>query len=436
MIYLGNGLYSDSGSSLAHYGVPGMKWDPKYRRTNVDWSNPASIAAYYARSSNGNQENEPPSRWDERNRNAAASRAARSVAGTVSNGYSSARNRMQIHSSPSANEIRGTRYINPRDVAIAKASSAVGSGVRTAFRDPRNNAAAINKSGVGSKKNLISENGRSNTVRPTLTRSGEKELTLRKQEVQRSGAHEVARRPEPKKPGVAGVNVNYPQAKDNPNRRIRAHESDKSDRGSAQSHERDYRDSQSRTVADSAYNKKHGTGSTPSDKHYYAPSTLTRTTNRLFDSGTKGKWTSGKSHSKWNANGKSGTGKKSGSKKGSNIVDDIKSGAKNAGKKIDAALDKVDKYSRMAKTAYGFEKYRVMNKKRFESKPYKGSDGKVHTDKSFKDLQDAYKRGDVSIKNVPGNVKRKAERAVVDAYVSGKKKINKAKKKFKNVLGD
>lgn len=48
MIYLGNGLYSDSGNSLAHYGVKNMKWDPSKRKTNIDWSNPEQVQGYYA----------------------------------------------------------------------------------------------------------------------------------------------------------------------------------------------------------------------------------------------------------------------------------------------------------------------------------------------------------------------------------------------------
>lgn len=49
MIYLGNGLYSDSGHSLMHYGVRGMRWTPSKRKTNVDWSDPEEVAAYYNR---------------------------------------------------------------------------------------------------------------------------------------------------------------------------------------------------------------------------------------------------------------------------------------------------------------------------------------------------------------------------------------------------
>lgn len=49
MIYLGNGLYSDSGHSLMHYGVKNMRWDPSKRKTNVDWSDPEEVAAYYNR---------------------------------------------------------------------------------------------------------------------------------------------------------------------------------------------------------------------------------------------------------------------------------------------------------------------------------------------------------------------------------------------------
>ena len=48
MIYLGNGLYSDSGHSLMHYGVKNMRWAREKRKTDIDWSNPTEVAAYYA----------------------------------------------------------------------------------------------------------------------------------------------------------------------------------------------------------------------------------------------------------------------------------------------------------------------------------------------------------------------------------------------------
>lgn len=48
MIYLGNGLYSDSGSSLAHYGVRGMRWASDKRKTSIDWSDPEEVQKYYA----------------------------------------------------------------------------------------------------------------------------------------------------------------------------------------------------------------------------------------------------------------------------------------------------------------------------------------------------------------------------------------------------
>lgn len=55
MIYIGNGMYSDSGNSLMHYGVKGMKKNPKYLKYGrwIDWSDPRQRESVYGNTNGG-----------------------------------------------------------------------------------------------------------------------------------------------------------------------------------------------------------------------------------------------------------------------------------------------------------------------------------------------------------------------------------------------
>lgn len=153
MIYLGNGLYSDSGHSLMHYGVRGMRWARDKRETDIDWSNPTEVAAYYADKRGANDK-----RWNaNRINNRASVKATSTTRSNASNPVAYMQSRYPNDDKWKANGVNNSAAVRAvsigRQGPLASVTKRGSSNAATAQQDP-----VIQKY---IKKNLLTQsNGR------------------------------------------------------------------------------------------------------------------------------------------------------------------------------------------------------------------------------------------------------------------------------------